>query len=289
LVNCATIGSWLVPALPSPDSAARHAAFQTTRHVIFQAASRRLLASSLFVPALAWGDDMPSVTPYRPSVSTPAALSAPGWLELETGGQFERGGEGTPRDSLPTTLKLAFTPDWGVRLNADAWVSQPGDDGARVRGMGDLGIVLKRRFAVDDAHAFGLEAGFTSPTGSQGLSAGHASQSLNGIYSADLGAYHTDLNLMGTRFAVVAHGVGRWQLLWAASLSRNLDERWGWLAELSGTQQHGLASTSQLLAGVTCNVSRRLAWDAGLARRLGSAGPNWTFFTGLTLLAGKLF
>jgi hypothetical protein len=35
--------------------------------------------------AAAYADDMPAVTPCRPSVSTPAALSAPGWLEVEAG------------------------------------------------------------------------------------------------------------------------------------------------------------------------------------------------------------
>ena len=31
--------------------------------------------------------DEPTATPYRPTVSTPAALSEAGWLELEAGGQ----------------------------------------------------------------------------------------------------------------------------------------------------------------------------------------------------------
>ena len=53
--------------------------------------------------------ELPSATPYRPSVSTPAALSAPGWLEIEAGG-LRAGGGGARRDSLPFTFKLAFTP-----------------------------------------------------------------------------------------------------------------------------------------------------------------------------------
>jgi hypothetical protein len=36
--------------------------------------------------------DEPSTTPYRPTVSTPANLSEPGWLEVEAGGQQTRGG-----------------------------------------------------------------------------------------------------------------------------------------------------------------------------------------------------
>lgn len=82
-------------------------------------------------------DGPPAVTPYRPSVSTPAALSAPGWLEIEGGALRARGSGDTRRDSLPYTLKLAFTPDWGVRLGGDAWVRQTDDTGQRISGAGD--------------------------------------------------------------------------------------------------------------------------------------------------------
>ena len=74
-------------------------------------------------------EDAPSTTPYRPSVSTPAALSAPGWIEIETGFLHEHDGDGARRDSLPTTVKLAFTPDWGIRIGSDAWVRQRDEGG----------------------------------------------------------------------------------------------------------------------------------------------------------------
>src|SRR5947209_20559582 len=73
--------------------------------------------------------DTPSATPYRPSVSTPAALSAPGWIEVEAGLQHDHDGAVARRDSAPLTVKLAFTPDWGVRLGIDAGVLSRADDG----------------------------------------------------------------------------------------------------------------------------------------------------------------
>lgn len=88
-------------------------------------------------------DEPPAVTPYRPSVSTPAALSAPGWLEVEAGALRVRGAGDTRRESLPYTLKLAWSEDWGVRLGGDAWVRQIDDGGQRTSGGGDVGIVLK--------------------------------------------------------------------------------------------------------------------------------------------------
>ena len=48
-----------------------------------------------------------AVTPYRPSVSSPAQLPVPGQLELELGGLHTRL-EDDRRASLPYTVKLAF-------------------------------------------------------------------------------------------------------------------------------------------------------------------------------------
>ena len=103
------------------------------------------------------------------------------------------------RDSLPYTLKLALTPDWGIRWSGEAWVAQTDDGGQRINGGGDSAIVLKRRFAVDDKSAFGLELGTTLPTGTGAISSGQSDYSITGIYSADVGNYHTDINLGMTR------------------------------------------------------------------------------------------
>lgn len=232
--------------------------------------------------------ESPSATPYRPSVSTPAALSAPGWLEIEAGG-LRTGGGGARRDSLPLTLKLAFTPDWGVRLGSEAWVQQTAATGQRQTGGGDSSVVLKRRFAVDDASAFGLELGATLPTAPAGIGSGKSDTSLTGIYSADLGQYHTDLNLGFTRVGQIALGEGRIQTLWAASLSRPLNERWGLVGEFSGTHRAGVPGTSQFLLAASYNFSRALVFDAGVARSTRSNVPDWSAFVGLTWLAVRIF
>ena len=239
--------------------------------------------------ALAADDAEPSTTPYRPSVSTPAALSAPGWLEIETGFEHDHGAAGSRRDSVPTTFKLAFSPDWGIRIGHEAWVRQ-GDDSGHASGIGDTSVVLKRRFAVDE-QAFGLEAGVTMPTGRRGIGSGSgkADYAVNAIYSADFGDWHTDLNLVGTRLGQTDPGVSRGQLLWAASLSRALNDQWGVVGEFSGTHQRGAESTRQFLFAASCNVDKRLTLDAGAARSLRSGAPVWSAFTGFTWLAARLF
>jgi hypothetical protein len=257
-------------------------------------ASRALAAAAIAAcapVATMAADDEPSAVPYRPSVSTPAALSAPGWLEVEAGVLHEHDGADARRDSMPVTLKLAFTPDWGVRIGADAW-ARVRDDATHASGYGDTSVVVKRRFAIDDASAFGLEANATLPTARHGVGSGSgkADYGLNAIYSADFaGSWHTDINVAPTRLGAFDAGTSRTQWLGAASLSKSLDDRWGVVGELSGTHQRGADNTSQLLVAASYNVSKRLVLDAGAARSLRAGAPTWSAFTGFTWLAGRLF
>ena len=243
------------------------------------------------VPALADTDDELSVTPYRPSVSTPAALSAPGWLEVEGGLQHNHVDHAS-RDSVPVTLKLAFTADWGIRVGADAWARIRDDSRGQVSGYGDTGVVLKRRFAVDDASAFGLEAGALLPTSHHGvgIGSGKADYGVNAIYSTDFASsWHTDLNLQPTRVGEIEPDTGRTLWLAAASLSYAVDDKWTLIGEVSGSHRRGITNNSQLLLAASYNVSKQLVLDAGAARNLLRGSPGWSAFTGFTWLAARIF
>lgn len=235
-------------------------------------------------------DGGPAVVPYRPSVSTPAQLSAPGYLELEAGGLRAAGPDsGSSRLTLPYTLKLAFTPDWGVRIGGDAWVRQAGP-GDTHSGAGDTSVVLKRRFAVSDAAAWGLELGEKLPTARSTLGSGKADTTVNGIFSSDFApAWHTDLNLDETRLGVPSGQPRAWQTGWAAALSRTLTDDWGAVGEFSGTHQAGAASTSQFLVAASWNQSPAAVFDFGTAVGLNDASPHWQLFAGVTVRLGKLF
>lgn len=249
-----------------------------------------LACAALALCSAARADDSPSVTPYRPSVSTPAALSAPGWLEIEAGVQNSRGDDPLRRASLPYTLKLAFTPDWGIRIGGDAIVRQAGADGSTLIGGGDTAMVLKRRFAVSEGSAFGLELGIKLPTARAGLGSGHPDVGVNGIYSSDFAEnWHADINVIATRIGDGGGEVGRWQQSWAAAFSRNLTEQWGVVAEVSGTQQSGSARTAQALVAASYAFSRALTLDIGVSRGLTPAAGRWSVFSGVTFLAAHLF
>ena len=249
-------------------------------------------------PAFADDEERPEATPYRPTVSTPAALSAPGWFEGEFGGLVVRNrasdDEPAHRSSFPYTLKYAFSDDWGVRVGGEALVHVDGDGRHSTSGFGDTGIVLKRRFAIDDGHAFGLEAGALYPTARPTLQigSGKPDYAVNGIYSADFAGWHADVNLIETRLG--AHGdpqsdsPSRWQTTGAFALSHPLSDAWQAEAEWSGTRQTGTSGVAQMLAALAWSVRRDIVVDFGGARGLNRASASWQAFGGVTVVLGRL-
>ena len=204
------------------------------------------------------------ITPYRPSVSSPAQLSAVGQVEMEVGGLRQRSG-GTQRVSLPVQLKLAFSPEWAVLLGGEAQVAMR-DGAASASGVGDTTVVLKRAWAVDDATGFGLELVAKLATAKDTIGSGKTDTDLNAIYSKDVGAVHMDANLNFTRLGAVDADSGRIQTGLSASFSTPFNSQWGVTVELSGTRRSGVDSARQILGAQGFSPSKRLTFDTGVAR-----------------------
>ncbi len=232
-----------------------------------------------------------TVTPYRPTLSNPVELSAPGWLELELGWQDVRNSVDKQRDSLPLTLKLAFSENWGMLLSTEEAVRRTGRDNVLYTGMGDSVLLLKHRLGGDPAQngAWGVEAGFKLPTAKDTLGSGHSDYLVNLIYSIDGLGNRLDLNACATHIGAVGEGEGRVQYGWAASLSRGLDEHWGVFGELSGAYRRATSNYTQLLTGASYNLSKRMVLDAGVAHGLTDEDHNWTVFFGVSMLAARLW
>ena len=242
----------------------------------------------LCVAGTAGAQESGAVTPYRPSVSSPAQLSAVGQLEFEAGLLSTRDG-GARRDSVPVLFKLAFSPQWGVLVGGDALVSGRDDAGNRTRGLGDTSVELKRAFLIDSTTAFGLELNAKMPTARDSIGSGKADYMVNTIFSKDLGRVHLDANANLTRLGAWDAGTSRRQSGLSASLSTELAERWGITAELSGTRRGGADSTAQLLLAGAYSPNRRMTIDFGVAHGLTAASPNWSLFGGVVLPLGQLW
>jgi hypothetical protein len=244
-----------------------------------------LLAS---LPALALAEEFAAVTPYRPSVSSPAQLPAVGQLEYEAGLLASKTG-GARRDSLPILFKLAFSEQWGVLAGGEAYVSARDETGARARGLGDTILVLKRAFIIDSGTAFGLELGAKLPTAKDSIGSGKADTTLNTIFSKDLGQVQMDANANLTRLGAHEAGTGRNQLGLSASFSASVAEQWGLTAELSGTRRDGAASTAQVLLATTYSPNKYVVFDVGLAHGLNAASTDWSLFGGLVVPLARLW
>ena len=259
-----------------------------------QPAWREALFLAVMLGGASWpiqaAEHEPEATPYRPTVSSPASLSEPGWLEVEFGGQRVQGGSDQRRDSWPVLAKLAMNNDWGVVVISELDVQRTDINGEKFRGTGDTTVLVKHRIpAATGNSAWGVEAGFKSPTANDDIGGGGTDTIINGIYSADLAAYHFDFNLGATYIDTINLGESRTQIGWAAAASRNLDEQWGVFGELSGNFRRGTATSAQLLAGFSYRYSKRVVFDGGIAQGLAAASSDWIAFTGVTVLLGRLW
>lgn len=239
------------------------------------------------VPAVP-AQEFSAITPYRPSVSSPAQLPTPGQLEFEAGVLSARSDSGR-RDSLPVLFKLAFSEQWGLLVGGDAYVSSRDGDGARTRGIGDTNLILKRAFVVDSGTAFGLEFNAKLPTAKNGIGSGSADYEVNTIFSRDLGKVHMDANANLTRLGTWDAGTARNQTGLSASFSTELAEHWGATAELSGTHRSHADNTAQLLVAAAYSPSKQMTFDVGVAHGLTAASSNWSLFTGLVVPLAKLW
>ena len=250
-----------------------------------------LCGSALTLPMAAYADqDEPGATPFRPTVTSGANISAPGWLEIEFGGQRLGGNGMDSRNSWPYLLKYSLNDRFAVLVGGDSYVDTAPAQSPALSGRGDTTLTLKYR-APDalEGMSFGLETTVKLPTAADGLGSGERDYSLKGIYGMDLAnGFHLDTNLMATRLGNASADQGQYQWAWAAAISRQINEAWTLAGDLSGTNQQGVPSTAQFLAAASYTVNKRVVVDAGFAAGLNSDTPKFTVFGGLTVLIGKI-
>lgn len=248
-----------------------------------------VMSAMLFEPIPGVAEEV-RVTPYRPTITNSAALSEPGWIELETGAATLTGKDGSHQDALPYLLKYAFTPDIGVLLGGDALASQTEPDGTRVTGGGDTTVLIKQRFALaDDATTvLGCEYGFKSPTAAKGLGSGKSDLILNGIYSKDFSGDALDINLNVTKLGDALANEGTYEYGWSGTVFHPVAGKWGVMAEISGVVRKGVLPQNQWLAAASYEVNPGLVLDAGLSAGIGSPSHRIAWFAGMSMLLGKV-
>jgi hypothetical protein len=212
--------------------------------------------------------DPHAVQPERPTVATHAGTVAPGWIELEWGGEWDRYADHSHGAGIPMVAKIGL----GARVQLSVIhtaVSPP--DGESVHA-GDTAVGVKWRIA-DHAPLLGRFAVFPSvkfPTGSTVLGAGTGTTDagLLLISSHSIGAVAMDLNAGYTRRSGDGSAAPRNATVWTASFGGPGVGAIGWVAEIYGMPRtSGPAGADNLVAllfGPTATVRPWLALDGGV-------------------------
>ena len=114
------------------------------------------------IPFLAHAEQL-KVTPYRPTVSNPAELSALRHLEVEFGAQSNQPGMTIERNSLPFLLKYPFADQWGLLVGGEAWIKSRNLD-ETISGFGNTSVLLKYYYPINPTLAVGFESGTILPS-----------------------------------------------------------------------------------------------------------------------------
>lgn len=229
--------------------------------------------------------------PERPTVSTPASTTAPGWVEIEAGLEVDRyrgrelGGLG------PIAIKLGLAPRWQLAVQ-DAVVHAPGSPATAV---GDAALALKWRLA-EHLPALGdvaVASAIKLPTGSvaNGAGTGTSDVSVSLIDSARLGQVAIDVNYGVTLRTGDGRTVPRHASVWAVAASGPLHGRVGWMSELFGFPKTsgpaGAESIVGVIEGATFEVREWLVLDLGVAVPIAGPQPR-ALFAGAVYNVGPL-
>lgn len=237
----------------------------------------------------------PTVNPYRPTVTDPASLTFPGYLEMEVGGAAQHGGEQSKRAfSTPIVLKLTTNSkrlEYHVLLGG--YNEQTTPDGTHLSGRGDVTPGLQYLIVAQSPRTYDLAARleYKIPTANQGLGTGKTDYDLLLLASKDYNkTLHGDYNLgiyrqgrmSGQGFATqyLASGVLNTKISKTLTLQ---DELYSYSGNSEGST---IVST---LHAIGYQPSRVLAFDAGIDIGISHAAPRYTLLFGSTFFVGRLF
>lgn len=237
--------------------------------------------------------DPHEVQPERPTVATHAGTVAPGWLELETGGEWDRYPDGGRVLNFPTNLKVGVAPRAQFNITAAEFRGTAGDPSAR--GVGDVTLGLKYRL-IDDGPIVGDFAilpsiKFPTASSARGLGTGTTDVSLLLISSRTVGPADVDINLGATRRSGNGVKVPKVSSVWTVSAGVPIVGRMGWAGEIFGFPgtkgEAGTKGIVAILTGPTYQLVKWLAADAGVIEPLTGPQPR-AVYAGFVWNIGKL-
>ena len=233
------------------------------------------------------------IAPDRPDVTNGTNIVDAGLLQLEVGAQHTR--MGTQKTvGTPVTVRIGLLEWLEARIGADGFLHQT-DNGSGVNGIGDVQLGAKLRLFADPG---GVPVLSILPTvalplagAGKGLGSGGTDVTLVCLTGSDLGrSSHLDVN-----YGVGAISADRGrphfvQHLVSASLSYALTEQLSPYAEAFwfSRQDPDGGHVASVDAGFIHAFSARLAVDGGVAVGLTNDAPDFSLFTGISVIVGDV-
>jgi hypothetical protein len=259
------------------------------------------LALLLAVSSAAQDDPLPAdsggnvklveANPGRPTVSTPATLTPPGYFQIETGVlAAEKSGEFSNRTGFEAVVKLALSRRFELLVQAEPMViSDLGPKGDGEPGevfAGFQAIVHKGEGSQPTISVSYFRRLYGSPAPE--LDIGTNRQSALLLASFDLLHFHVDTNAIVTEQITDRAAVHRAQFGQTLSISHHVAGRLSMSGEVwHFTQPLTRSNAVGLLFAPSYNVNRLLVLDGGFNRGLTSSSTRWEVFVGLTYLVPK--
>ena len=234
--------------------------------------------------------DPHAAQPERPTVATHAYTVAPGYVEIEVGGQDARPA-GATQFVAPVVVKFGIVPR--LQLELQGGYARNAAFGATTSGASDITIALKQRVldAAPVLHDFSVQGSIKLATGSANISTGTTDLSLLLISSRPIGAAELDLNAGYTHRSGDGTIAPVSATLLTASFGTPIRGPFGGVAELfsypATSGPAGAATSVGFLFGPTLQIKPWLVLDAGAILNVRNMGAN-AAYAGLTYNAGRI-
>jgi len=246
---------------------------------------------TLSLRALAQSVDPHDVQPERPTVATHAGTVAPGWLEIEAGGEFDYYENQSNGFNLPANIKVGVTSDIQINLFSSA-VRPPHTSDLQA---GDFAVGVKWRIFDDFPilEKFAILPIVKLPTGptASGAGTGTVDGSILLISSHEIGPIALDINLGFTHRSDRGNGVPLNSSLWTISFGGPLISAFGWVAEFYGypgtSGESGQSPIVATLIGPTVTAYSWLVFDFGCIVPIKGSQPSAVYF-GCVYNIGKI-
>jgi outer membrane putative beta-barrel porin/alpha-amylase len=241
-------------------------------------------------------NDVPPVTPIapdRPDVTNGTNIVEEGLLQIEVGVQHVR--MGTQHSAgTPVTFRVGLFEWLEARAGTDGFLHQS-DNGSSVSGAGNVQLGAKLRLFADPGGAPVLSIlptiNLPVASASKGLGSGDLDTTLVVLTGTDVGrTSHLDVN-----YGVGAIGAGLghphfFQQLVSASFSHSLTEQLSPYIEgfWFSRQDPDGGPVVSIDAGFIQAFDARFAIDGGIAVGLTNAAPDFSVFTGLSIIIGDV-